>query len=234
MNTTLRLQIEGLALASPTKEICGFCVLAPDGLHIIPCNNIAQKPEEDYEIDSPSLLGAQAMGRILWVYHSHPKAGGFSENDLDYANESLFPQRLFSVSDRQWHEYIPPGYSWPLTGRQWAWGEADCWALVRDYFRQGWGVKLNDYDRDENSTGLGIEVLSNFEREGFRRLPGISQFMKHDVIVFRTHGSPQHMGIFQGNSQVLHHPLNGLSNLAQYNTAWQKRVEFVARHRCVG
>lgn len=232
MNTSLRLQIEALANRTPTVEVCGFIVLALDGLHLIPCPNVSATPEGDYEINAPDHLRAQSVGRILCVYHSHPRPGGFSEADRAYAEESLLPQRLFNVAEQRWYpEYLPSNLpSVPLLGRPWAWGEQDCLSLVRDCYRLERGITIGDYDRDETTKDVGHMVVTHFAREGFRQLSSGETLKEYDVLVLRTFGSPQHMAIFRGDSKMLHHPIEGLSVVDLYSAPWQRRLAFAARH----
>lgn len=232
MNTSVRLQIEALANAAPMQEVCGFIVLSLDGLHLMPCLNIAH-PEEDYEISGSDHLRSQSMGRILCVYHSHPHPGGFSDADRNYADESLLPQRLYNVAEQRWYpEYVPLGYTTaPLLSRPWAWGEQDCLSLVRDHYRQEHGITIGDYDRDETTKNLGRMVMTHFEHEGFRQLSTSEPLREHDVLVLRTFGSPQHMAVFKGDSKMLHHPIEGLSVIDLYTAAWQRRLVFAARHK---
>lgn len=231
MNTKVRLQIEALCRLTPTVESCGFVILRHDGLHLMPCANAAPNPAEDFEIAASDHASAHAQGRVLYVWHSHPVAGGFSEADIDAAEESLIPQKLFSMPDSTWHEYIPKEHRLPLEGRAWAWGEADCLSLIRDYYRQEHGISLGDYDRDEDTPALGHMVMDNLVREGFVKILSKSVLHKHDMLIMRTNGSPQHMVVFLGNSRVLHHPLHALSKIDMYNGAWQRRLECIVRHR---
>lgn len=224
-----------LALASSTIEVCGFAILKYDGSsYLYPCTNIASDPTQEYEIDTSDFINASKTGRIVGIYHSHPKGpSSFSETDIEYANELGLPQWMYSGKTETWHEYIPPTYfSPPFEGRQWAWGIQDCHVLLRDYYRQSFQIYLSDYDRDETSdwVNLGKVVLQNIEREGFTRLPPGAVLQKNDILIFNTNGAPIHFCVFIGNSTVLHHPLGALSRKDQYNSAWQRRLHTIARY----
>lgn len=230
MNLGIKNQIETICRATPNLECCGFVIMRYDGLFLMVCDNSSTTPETQFEIGIKNQIEATKQGSILYVWHSHPRAGGFSESDIFYANNSALKQKLFNVEENKWYEYIPPTYRFsPMEGRQWSWGENDCFGLIRDHYLKH-GITLTDFDRDETSTGLGKIVLSNIEKEGFI-LTSFTMIKPHNILVFRTNGSPQHLGIFQGNSRVLHHPLDGLSRVQQINSTWCSRLECVLKYK---
>jgi proteasome lid subunit RPN8/RPN11 len=229
MYTPAKQKIISLAKMNPTEEICGFIYIDFEGVKIFPCDNISLNKSEEFEISSQDYLDASNQGTLVGMYHSHPAPGSFSEADLEYAQELNLPIYLYQNLSEEWSEYIPPNYNVEIIGRSWAWGEADCYSLIRNYFRQNYKLYLSDYDRDENSTDLHTKIMNNFEKEGFEKLPTKNILMKNDVLIFKTKGLAAHFGIFFGNSKVLHHALNSLSRLDQYNNNWQRRVEFIVR-----
>lgn len=235
MHTATKHRLEALCLAHPTVESCGFVILRFNGpLDIIHCANVAADPTKDFAISARDQAAARAQGSVMYVWHSHPMAAPFSDADRACADEACLPQRLFSIPDRTWYEYLPSSHRVPLEARPWAWGEADCLSIIRDYYRQQLNIHISDYDRDETTTNLGQMVMDGFEKEGFRKLPSTNLLQKHDVLIMRTNGSPQHMCVFVGNSRVLHHPLHGLSKLDLFSPAWRRRLHCVVRHQSQG
>jgi hypothetical protein len=91
---------------------------------------------------------------------------------------------------------------------------------------------MRDIARDETSDprALAQHMLARIEPEGFQRLPSLNQFMMNDIIIFRTNGQPHHLGIFAGNSRVLHHPFGALSRFDLMNGAWQRRIHAICRY----
>lgn len=226
--------IKKLALETPDEEICGFIYEKDRLLHLYPCKNIALNKHEEFEIDNQDYINAAQLGRIYAVYHSHPQnaLAAFSEEDLDYSKEWCLPFYLYSVKDDKFLEYIPPTYNITLEGQEFCWGSADCYSLIRNYFRQNFQIYMNDYDRDETfeSTPENI-IMQNFAKENFHMANTTSILHKHDVLVFRSSRAyPQHFAIFMGNSKMLHHPLNALSRMESFNSTWQKRLECVFRY----
>ena len=237
MHSRLKREATQLAAASPLQEICGFALYHGDGsVALQPCVNVASDPTTEFEISSEDTIKAARSGRILWVYHSHPKGPSqFSPADIEYSEESTLPQWMYDLATDSWHEYIPTTHFVALEGRPFIWGEQDCYSLLRDYYRQHPQIQIhiNDYDRDETSPwpDLGRLVLQQIDREGFVALPPNTPLKKHDILILLTHGSPQHFAIFQGNSTILHHRLGMLSRQDQYTTEWQKKLHCVARYR---
>ena len=70
-----------------------------------------------------------------------------------------------------------------LIGRQWEYGKADCFTLVRDWFKLQ-GIHLPDYERPESTQTCESIFLDQAERIGFKqvtmqtRLPGDVLIMK--------------------------------------------------------
>lgn len=235
MNTAIRSQIEGLAKASPSLETGGLVILQHDHtLALIPCPNVAADQVNEYEVDQDLLISTHARGHLLYTYHTHPAGGTHSPADLEWAEELAVPQWVYDIPGARWYEHIPSSYAPPpLSGRQFIWGERDCYTLLRDAARAKWGIHMRDYPRDEstNMVELGALIMGHIEEEGFTRMPSRCQFRKDDILIFRTNGLPQHFGIFEGNSRVLHHPFKGLSRLDMLSSAWQTRLECVCRYK---
>jgi cell wall-associated NlpC family hydrolase len=219
-----------------SEEGCGLFVVDSFAMaHFIPCDNTCQNPTIDFTISPDKIAYIQASYKIIGICHSHiiPTSVGFSDTDKKYAEKYSLPLYLYHVLNDTWEEFIPSSYAPPFCGRMFYWGFSDCYSLLRDYYRQCFGIMMKDYPRDETSSWpeLGRMVLQHIEDEGFDQLTPNTPLRAHDVLIFRTNGSPQHFAIFKGNSMVLHHPLGALSRLDQYNTAWQRRLHCVARYR---
>ena len=236
MHTGIKRQIISLCEANPVEESCGFIVLGQTGAELVTCTNVAPNPREDFKISPSEYVAATYRGQLLAVYHSHPVAAGFSPHDLQYAQEVALPQYLYSIPDKSWSEYIPPTYKPPLEGRRFVFGMADCYSLVRDYFRYNFNVYLNDYDRDESfHTVPSHDIMDLYVKEGGYKAVNIAQIKKHDVLVFTVANVlPQHFAIFVGNSRILHHTYRGLSRTDLFNGGWHNRLKAVLRHPAAG
>jgi proteasome lid subunit RPN8/RPN11 len=231
MHTLIKAQIIALAEQTPTVEVCGFIALNPLPL-VVPCPNVSPTPDTSFQIAPSDYLRAKSQGQLVGMYHSHPRAGGFSDADLHYSTELALPLYLYNVETKAWSDHIPSTYVVPLTGRQFCWGFNDCFGCVRDYYRQECGIPIRDYDRDDHfQANKDRRMWDNFEKEGFVKIEGLGQMKKHDALIFATNAMPQHVGVFKGNSRILHHPLNSLSRIDLFNSNWQRRLKAVVRHR---
>jgi len=233
MNTQIKLQIEALAKANSTEEICGFLYHGLDSFIIYPCSNIAADKANEFEIDPQDYIACQSLGPICAIYHSHPKNPAFSEADISLSDEMSLPILVFAVAESEWNEYIPKSYQVQLEGRQFSWGFNDCYGLIRDYYRQAQGHYMRDYDRDDSFPETdGGTILANIDNEGFYDSGTLVDLQIGDVILFHSNRAlPQHFGIFIGNSRFLHHPLGSLSRVELLSGNWRKRIVKILRKK---
>lgn len=231
MNSRIKQEAIFLFEQNPGEESCGIIVYDQFGPKFFPCKNISPTKKDNFEISSEEYINISRNNKLLAICHSHIDNLDFSVADKEYAEKYCLPIHLYHLPTKTWKEHIPTSYRPKLEGRQFVWGFFDCYSLVRDYFRYNFNISIGDYDRDENSKDLGVQLLENFTKEGFVRIPGRGILQKHNVFVFKTDGIPQHLGIFQGNSKVLHHPRDMLSTITQFNPSWHQRLHFITKHK---
>lgn len=233
MNTRVKHEIIQLCEASPAEEKCGFILHDGSTARFIECRNSSPTPAQSFQIEPGDYVAAKMQGHLLGVWHSHPVDAAFSEADLHYAQATALPSYLYNLPAKTWHEYIPPTYRPPLEGQPFVMGFFDCFGLVRNYYRQQLGIHINDYDRDESFIDLpSISILDHYMDEGGYRAVGTATLRKHDVLVFNVGRiMPQHFGVFVGNSRVMHHVYKGLSRTDLFNSAWQRRIKVILRHK---
>lgn len=238
MNTKVKAEIISLARATPTREVCGFIVCAPPHVLVHPCQNISRDEdghEHTFEIDPQDYIAATARGRVCGLYHSHPSGtASFSDEDLKVARELEIPSHVYAVEDGSWASFTPEGYHVPLTGMGFAWGEADCFATIRLYYRQELGVHIGDYDRDETFRVSAPDAITkHIADEGFVNLGVDPSVIKaHDVLLFETpgHRYPHHLAVYMGGNRILHHPYGALSRIDDLDGALLKRLLGVLRY----
>lgn len=234
MHTNIKNQIIQLAENSPTQEICGFIyyIIGENIAKIFPCKNIDVDSSDSFEISSEDYIQALKMGVLLGIYHSHPKAGGFSDADIETSDELVLPFYVYDIVDKKFMEYIPIDYKLDIVGLQFVLGFHDCYEIPRIHYRQNFKIYMGDYDRDESFIHEDQNVIiQNYEKEGFTKVD-FSDIKKNDVIIFRTEKIlPQHFGIFMGDSRFLHHPRNALSIVEILSDRWISRIVGVFRHK---
>lgn len=235
MNTRVKADIIAHAHAVPTEEVCGLIYHTDASVHAYPCRNVSPEPRaESFEIDPADYAAVSALGRVCGIYHgglTHTNEG-FSEEDLATAREMCLPMYLYTASG-QWVSYVPPTYHVELSGRPFIWGEADCFSVVRDYYRQKRGVYLGDYDRDETfEHAAESAIVQHIAAEGFSYVPKDGVILVDDVLLFRTPGSsyPHHLAVVVGPNQILHHRRQQLSGVDALDGAWLRRLAGVLRY----
>lgn len=226
------------------QEVCGIvtaCPTAPDGYRYHRVPNSAADPARHFVIDPLALAGLPAA---LAVVHSHPEGPAWpSAADLHQAQ----------ADDVVWGIAVPSGQPhaglfWfggdlqaSMTDRGYRHGVTDCYALVRDWYRLRFGIRLIDRPR-EWQWWQGKEDLysASFSHSGFVRLPPEAELRTGDVALAAILGETlNHALIHVGDGLVLHHPAGRVgydaSRLPRTEPAarWQRYIRFWARHPAV-
>lgn len=233
MNTRIKNAIIKLAEENPTEEICGFIYHTLSSVEIYPAKNAAPNKSQSFYIDPEDYFACEKMGKVVGIYHSHPFTQSiFSDSDKETANEWILPFYVYSLQDKGFREYLPKEYAIGLEGRPFIWGLYDCFALVRDYYWQKFGIYINDYDRDETFHGSNKSIiLDSFKQEGFYRAENMAEIRQHDVLLFNSRQIyPHHFGIYLGNTRVLQHYVNRLSEISILGSNPMMRVCAILRY----
>lgn len=102
-----------------------------------------------------------------------------------------------------------------LLGRPFVYGSTDCYGLARDFYRDNWGLELTDYARPDGWSDDGQNLLlDNITNEGFKLVhdESIRKIQPGDaLLVALRSATPNHIGIYLGDSLVLHHYQGQLS-----------------------
>jgi len=116
-----------------------------------------------------------------------------------------------------------------LIGRQWEYGKADCFTLVRDWFKLQ-GVELPDYERPESTQSCKSIFLEEAVRIGFKpvtlqtRQPG-------DVLIMRMGTrTPMHAAVLLPDERILHQQRDSLSAVIPLSRYYLTRVAAVFRY----
>jgi cell wall-associated NlpC family hydrolase len=111
-----------------------------------------------------------------------------------------------------------------LEGREFICGIADCYTIIRDWYRINKKITLPNYPRDINHWYRGESLYDKyFAHAGFERIT-IEQADVGDLILIRTaNGTTNHGGIYLGENQMLHHLYNRLSG-KDSTTRWSRCI----------
>ncbi len=202
------------------KESCGLLIDIKGKEKYYPCKNLSNWANQCFIIDPVDYAKAEEIGKILAVIHSHPITQPIaSQADMISCEDSKLPWHIVNPKTEQWGYYEPSGYKPSLIGRHWVWGVTDCWALVRDWYKEEKNIILRDWERPITPE----EFIANpmFEkcawRTGFRQLRPEEKLQNGDLLFMSimTKGL-NHVAIFL-DGDVLHHLADRISCKEPYN-----------------
>jgi len=229
MNNNVKKAIKEHALRDAPNEACGFIYINDKSILAFPCKNISAEPTEEFEIEQDDYFECLRNGQIVGVYHSSA-GSAFSEADIFHANEWPLPLYLYSLNEDCFKSYIPKNYAVDYLGRPFIWGQYDCYSIVRDYYRREFNVYLKDYDCDETfENGRRLDIVENFENEGFVKFEDFSNIKSGDVLLFKC-GNEYHVGIYVDGNKFLHQPLRSQSRIEAIDGYWAKNLIGVLKH----
>ena len=192
------------------QECCGLVLLQFGKLRYRPCRNLAADPEQMFVLDPDDWIAAEDTGaEVVCVIHSHPNSPAEpSQADRVACERWGLPWAIVNPQTGSWGECRPNGYRAPLLGREWVWGVTDCWALVRDWYREMLNIELRDWERPVSVHEFNLDPMFSrcFAETGFRELTADEQLATGDLIVMSIAAPTlNHIGVYVGNQQILHH-----------------------------
>ena len=206
------------------QEMCGAIADIHDkGRRFFAIDNIAENPEETFEMNPKGWQALAADGEIVAVVHSHPNGEPFlSGADRQMQIQTGLPW-ILAVGGRLKQFRCCPH----LRGRVFEYGKADCGALIRDAFML-MGIDLPDHTRGDIDDDAEHEYLrKHFERVGFVR---VSDGLRGGGVILTSYGGhANHAALYLGDGQILHHAYNQLSRREPFNQWWSERVHSVWR-----
>lgn len=216
------------------KEACGLVCISKGRKKYWPCRNAADSPEEVFLLHPDDWMECEDNHEIIGVFHSHP--GQSSEpSDVDLASCEYIdlPFYIVNPETESWNYFEPSGYKAGLIGRTFCWGSQDCWSMVVDWFAEQ-GLKVKDWTRPKFAKEImtnNIFCDENFIESGFIPLPDNADWKVGDVLSFCFNGQcPDHVSIYIGEQQHLHHVAGKLSSRDLYNDFYIKKTVRRYRH----
>jgi len=116
-----------------------------------------------------------------------------------------------------------------LLGRQWKYGNQDCYGLIKDYFKL-LGIQLPEYERPENLETCESIFLDQALKVGFKQIE-LKHRLPNDVLIMRLGTkTPMHAAILLPNERILHQKLKSLSCVEPLRSYYVKSVKAVFRY----
>lgn len=234
MRDETRARIVAYAIAEYPRECCGYVLAIGHHERVFRCHNASAEPEKHFRITPDEYAIADALGRIIGVYHSHPnRRPDPSQADRAACERMGVPWHIYAHPRGDWARVEPEGWKPPLEGREWAHGVLDCYTLVRDYYARELGITIPDFHREDNWWLAGANLyVEQYPEAGFVRVQGEPQ--EHDLLLMQLRSPvPNHGAVYVGDGLILHHVANRLSERTVYGGFWQKVTTHVLRHQAV-
>jgi cell wall-associated NlpC family hydrolase len=122
-----------------------------------------------------------------------------------------------------------------LLGRRYTSGEHDCYGLALAFFRDLYGLELEDLARPEgwwNEPGFDL-INEMIHVDGWQMKPLNPRNLREgDGLIFSLlhSGTANHIGIYVGNGLFIHHVLGRLSAEEALLPKWTSRMLMVLEH----
>lgn len=217
------------------REACGLVVVVRGKERYWPCRNISPAADQDqFAMDPLDYAAAEEAGEIIGLVHTHVNIPPIpSEADLVACEATGLKWHILSLPTETWHQFEPSGYIAPLVGRTHCWGTLDCWTVVWDWYHRERGITLMNVPRVKDFWKNGEDPLGkNWRAAGFREVAEDEQLEVGDVLLMQTGDSmvPNHVALYIGDDQILHHAEGRLSSRDVYGGWFKKHTVKVVRY----
>jgi proteasome lid subunit RPN8/RPN11 len=240
LNVATRSAIQEQAIGNYPEESCGIIV----GDQVIPFRNLAEDPTRDFILDPTAWAKYK---KVDCVWHSHINDTDLSFADIRSAKQLRVPIYLFSLPTGKEYLYNPLATP-PLLGRQFVYWAADCWELVRDWYKINREVELTDHPRElQNADGLydwdtpGWDVYREMLPIHFDRYPADAPIERGDLVLSTIRwqsppgapSTPNHVAIVDDaeKSEILQHLFGRLSERSVYGAEGRRATESIWKFR---
>ena len=227
----LKQEILDYAKKQEPREMCGFVVLEGGEKVFYPCPNIADDPENYFEIEHEEWIMTSEIGEIIAVVHSHPNGLPYLST-ADRMCQIRCATAFWLVADNEILQFRPVP---ALLGRNFINYHQDCSQLVLDAYMLA-GLDFGKpkppagYDFEWFESGQSL-IEENLVRLGFEKLTEEPAQLGDVVLLKICSPVPNHAGIYLGDQTMLHHSVGRLSARVPYDGAWLRSTHSIWRHK---
>lgn len=212
------------------REACGVIGIVKGKKKYFPCENVA-KDDDDFILSSSDYFKVKQQADVYAIVHSHPDAECTpSQHDINCCDSLGIPYYIFSYPEMDLHIQQPKKNFNPVIGREYKFGEQDCFEAMRDWlatqnihipprapFEDDWWDKGLNYFTEETISQWGFKKVSTPE--------------ENDLLIFQVrHDVPDHCGVYLGNDIFFHHAENRLSCRESILPFWHKKIVGIYRY----
>lgn len=220
------------AEACAPMESCGLVVAG----QYRPLANQSSTPHS-FAITAKDMVIWKSQGDVEAIVHSHVGVNPIaSEWDVDQCKASGLPWLILSVPQKDFVVIEPPGLRAPLVGREFKWGERDCFSLARDAYFDFAGMVIPDMPREWEWWKHGENLIADhFGDLGFVSIGKGEEIQHLDVIGMKVKSDViNHLAVFLWPDRILHHMVGKLSTRHTYAGMYRDSTAAVFRHKRFG
>jgi len=213
------------------NECCGLVIGVGASARYVALENVSENPESSFLIAPSDFLKYES--ETSFVCHSHVDTSSKpSEPDIVCSERLGLPFIIVSTLSNEISCYTPSGVDIPLVGREFMHPICDCYALVKDYYRQELNIELVDYVRPAigfwESAAAGDEFLKTIKDSGCVR---VDDLRKGDIVAMQLQSKmANHLAVYTGDNVIIHQLSNSKSKREIYGSYWRKHTVGVFRH----
>jgi cell wall-associated NlpC family hydrolase len=210
-------------------EACGILTAAGE---LVEIPSTATDPASSFDIGPLHDLESLHPG-FAAIWHTHPEDTPPSSPDLAGCQVSDYPW-IIAGPNRIWVLHPQP---LPLAGRDFVYGEDDCWSLVSDWYANerrtifpwferpadGWWKTHGVSPYVEAAKAYGFDLPSLDER-------GFADIQVGDVLLMKVLGHREnHVAVYVGGGSIVHHMYGQLSRTELLDARYQRLTTNIAR-----
>lgn len=112
-------------------------------------------------------------------------------------------------------------------------GDTDCYGLIREFYKNEFGIELRNYARSDYWWNKGQNLyMDNFRKEGFYLLDDLEEPQFGDLFLIALGCSvASHGAIYIGENKILQHVQDHLSSIDRYMGVFKNCTLARIRHK---